>query len=73
MNHKAILYNCAIEIIETIEENSLLKKENEKLKKELKQYQDMVFDSAMNRPHPAEGLLELMAAGNLTLHKSEGK
>lgn len=33
MNPKALLYNCAIEIINTIEENSFLKKENEKLKK----------------------------------------
>ena len=28
MNPKALLYNCAIEIINTIEENSFLKKEN---------------------------------------------
>ena len=38
MNPKALLYNCAIEIINTLEENSYLKKENEKLKKDLKEY-----------------------------------
>ena len=30
MNPKSILYNCALEIVNTIEENSFLKKENEK-------------------------------------------
>lgn len=73
MNTKAMLYNCALEILNTLEENSILKEENKKLKKELKEYQDMVFNSAMNRPHPAEGILALMASGNLTLHKSEEK
>ena len=53
MNPKALLYNCAIEIINTIEENSFLKKENEKLKKDLKEYQDM---------------LKLMSEGHMTIH-----
>ena len=68
MNPKALLYNCAIEIINKIEENSFLKKENEKLKKDLKEYQDMVFNSAMNRPHPAETMLKLMSEGHMTIH-----
>ena len=71
MNPKALLYNCAIEIINTLEENSYLKKENERLKKDLKEYQDMVFNFAMNRPHPTEAMLTLMASGNLSLHKSK--
>ena len=68
MNPKSILYNCALEIVNTIEENSFLKKENEKLKKDLKEYQDMVFNSAMNRPHPAEAMLKLMNEGHMTIH-----
>ena len=68
MNPKALLYNCAIEIINTIEENSFLKKENEKLKKDLKEYQDIVFNSAMNSPHPAEAMLKLMSEGHMTIH-----
>ena len=68
MNPKALLYNCAIEIINTIEENSFLKKENEKLKKDLKEYQDIVFNSAMKRPHPAEAMLKLMSEGHMTIH-----
>lgn len=42
MNPKALLYNCAIEIINTLEENSYLKKENEKLKKDLKEYKTCI-------------------------------
>ena len=68
MNPKSILYNCALEIVNTIEENSFLKKENEKLKKELKEYKDIVFNSAMNRPHPAESMLKLMNGGHMTIH-----
>ena len=45
-----------------------LKKENEKLKKDLKEYQDMVFNSAMNRPHTAEAMLKLMSEGHMTIH-----
>ena len=41
---------------------------NDKLKKDLKEYQDIVFNSAMNRPHPAEAMLKLMSEGHMTIH-----
>ena len=42
--------------------------EIETLKKELKEYKDIVFNSAMNRPHPAESMLKLMNGGHMTIH-----
>ena len=33
-----------------------------------REYQDMVFNSAMNRPHPAEAMLKLMSEGHMTIH-----
>mgnify|MGYP000594317642 CR=1 FL=1 len=53
---------------ENRENEVVLKKENEKLKKELKEYKDIVFNSAMNRPHPAESMLKLMNEGHMTIH-----
>lgn len=71
MNTNQLLYSLAHAIIENIEENVELRKEVDKLRKENKTYKDMINDSVMNRPHPADAILTMMASGNLSLHKSE--
>lgn len=69
MTTNQLLYSLAHAIIDTIDENIELK-EVHKLRKENKEYKDMIYQS-VNRPHPAEAMLTLMASGNLSLHKSK--
>lgn len=70
MTTNQLLYSLAHAIIDTIDENVELKEEVRKLRKENKEYKDMTYQS-VNRPHPAEAMLTLMASGNLSLHKSK--
>lgn len=64
------LYNFAATILETLHTKRELRQRVVELEAEVKKYKNL-FESGLNRPHPAEGLLTLIANGNVSLHSSE--
>ena len=70
IKHKLLFVLLSSLLLSACARKAQYKEEVRKLRKENKEYKDMTYQS-VNRPHPAEAMLTLIASGNLSLHKSK--